>query len=90
MRLNDPRRGITVQTTVVSGGTLTNVVPEHAQASVDIRYARLADAARLSRKLHDLRPILKGARVEVRRTGDRPPLERSAAVLQIIRARGNL
>ena len=46
MRLNDPRRGITVQTTVVSGGTLTNVVPEHAQALVDIRYARLADAAR--------------------------------------------
>ena len=83
MRLNDPRRGITVQTTVVSGGTLTNVVPEHAQASVDIRYARLADAARLSRKLHDVRPILKGARVELRRTGDRPPLERSAAVRKL-------
>ncbi len=83
MRLNDPRRGITVQTTVVSGGTLTNVVPEHAQASVDIRYARLADAARLSKKLRDVRPVLKGARVELRRTGDRPPLERTADVRKL-------
>lgn len=83
MRLNDPGRGITVQTTVVSGGTLTNVVPEHAHASVDIRYARLADAARLSRKLRDVRPILNGARVELRRTGDRPPLERSAGVRKL-------
>lgn len=83
MRLNDPGRGITVQTTVVSGGTLTNVVPEHAQASVDIRYARLADAARLNRKLRDVRPVLKGARVELRRTGDRPPLERSASVRKL-------
>ncbi|MGA8409913.1 MAG: M20 family metallopeptidase [Candidatus Acidiferrales bacterium] len=83
MRLNDPRRGITVQTTVVSGGTLTNVVPEHAQASVDIRYARQADAARLSKKLRSVRPILKGADVELRRAGDRPPLERTAAVRKL-------
>jgi glutamate carboxypeptidase len=83
MRLNDPRRGITVQTTVVSGGTLTNVVPEQAHASVDIRYVRQADAAQLNKKLRAVRPILKGARVEVRRTGDRPPLERTAAVRKL-------
>ena len=83
MRLNDPRRGITVQTTVVSGGTLTNVVPEHAHASVDIRYVRQADAAQLDKKLRAVRPILKGARVEVRRTGDRPPLERTTAVRKL-------
>jgi glutamate carboxypeptidase len=83
MRLNDPRRGITVQTTVVSGGTLTNVVPEHAHASVDIRYARAADAARLRKQLRGVRPILKGARVELRRAGDRPPLERTAAVRKL-------
>jgi glutamate carboxypeptidase len=83
MRLNDPRRGITVQTTVVSGGTLTNVVPDQAHASVDIRYARQADAAQLNKKLRAVRPILKGARVEVRRTGDRPPLERTAAVRKL-------
>ena len=83
MQMNDPRRGITVQTTIVSGGTVTNVVPEHARASVDIRYARQADAAQLHKKLGALRPILTGARVEMRRTGDRPPLERTAAVRKL-------
>jgi glutamate carboxypeptidase len=83
MQMNDRPRGITVQTTIVSGGTVTNVVPEHAHASVDIRYSRQTDAARLSKKLQSLRPILKGARVKVRRTGDRPPLERTAAVRRL-------
>jgi glutamate carboxypeptidase len=83
MRLNDPRRGVSVQTTVVSGGTVTNVVPEHARASVDIRYSRLADAARLRGKFQSLRPILKGARVAFRGLGDRPPFERTVDVRKL-------
>jgi glutamate carboxypeptidase len=83
MKMNDPGRGITVQTTVVSGGTITNVVPEHARAMVDIRYARASDIPRINRRLHALRPILKGARVEVRGGADRPPLERTAAVRKL-------
>jgi len=83
MKMNDPRRGITVQTTVVSGGTITNVVPEHAQALVDLRYTRAADVPLINRRLHALRPTRKGARVEVRGGADRPPLERTAAVLKL-------
>jgi glutamate carboxypeptidase len=83
MKMNDPRRGITVQTTVVSGGTITNVVPEQARALVDIRYSREADVPRINRRLHGLRPILQGARVEVRGGADRPPLERTAAVRKL-------
>src|SRR5277367_4324724 len=49
MEMNDARRGITVQSTVVSGGTITNVVPEHSRAMVDIRYARAADVPRINR-----------------------------------------
>jgi len=78
MKMNDARRGITVQATVIAGGTVSNVVPEHARAEVDIRYTRLADAPGLDRKLHALRPILKGARIEVRGGVNRPPLERTA------------
>jgi glutamate carboxypeptidase len=80
IRLNNPRREITVQATVIEGGTVTNVVPAHARAKVDIRYARMADAREIDRKLRGLKPILKGARVEVRRGSNRPPLERTAAV----------
>lgn len=85
MKLNDPRRGITVQATVVSGGTASNVVPAHARAQVDIRYARAADARFIERKLRSLRPILEGAQIEVRTALGRPPLERTAAVQKLFR-----
>ncbi len=80
MKMNDPRRGITVQATVVAGGTVSNVVPAQARAEVDIRYTRVSDAPRLDRALHGLRPILKGARIEVSGGINRPPLERTGAV----------
>jgi len=89
MKMNDRARGITVQATVVEGGTATNVVPERAQASIDIRFAKVADAPRIEKELRGLRPILRGARVEVRMGALRPPLERTAGVRGLFRvARG--
>jgi glutamate carboxypeptidase len=79
MKLNDARRGLTVQATVVAGGTVSNVVPAQARADVDIRYTKLDDARKIDRALRSLRPFLKGARIEVRRGSQRPPLERTAA-----------
>jgi len=89
MKMNDRARGITVQATVAEGGTTTNVVPERARASIDIRFSKVADAARIERGLRGLRPILRGARVEVRMGALRPPLERTAGVRGLFRvARG--
>src|SRR5580700_9488119 len=85
IKLNDPRRGITVQATVVAGGTVSNVIPASAHAQLDIRFSRMADAAALKRKLRQIRPILKGARVEVRGERFRPPLERTAATRALFR-----
>jgi len=84
MKMNDRARGITVQATVVEGGTTTNVVPERARAAVDIRFSKVADVARIERGLRGLRPIL-GARVEVLVGGLRPPLERTAGVRGLFR-----
>jgi glutamate carboxypeptidase len=81
--MNDARRGISLQATVIEGGTVSNVVPAHARAEVDIRYTHLADAPKLNRKLRSLRPILRGARVEVRGGINRPPLERTPAVVAL-------
>src|SRR5580704_13007855 len=83
MKMNDRARGITVQATVVEGGTATNVVPERARAAVDIRFAKVSDAGWIERGLRGLRPILRGARVEVRVGGMRPPLERSGGVREL-------
>jgi glutamate carboxypeptidase len=85
VQLSNPRRGITVQPTVIEGGQFSNVVPERARAKLDVRVARLADARWLHRKLRQLRPILKGARLNVRGGISRPPLERTAAVRKLFR-----
>jgi glutamate carboxypeptidase len=80
MKMNDRRRGITMQATVVAGGTITNVVPADAHAMLDFRFVRLADAKIIERKLRSLRPILRGARVSVHLSPIRPPLERTPEV----------
>lgn len=74
-KFSNPGRGTTVQATVIHGGTATNVVPADASASVDLRAARLADGRALNRKLHALRPILRGAKLEVVGGINRPPME---------------
>jgi glutamate carboxypeptidase len=82
-KLNDSKRGIALQVTVVEGGTVSNVVPDHARAEVDIRYTHLVDARKIDRQLHALRPILPGARIVVRGGINRPPLERTPAVVAL-------
>ncbi|HEY6467414.1 MAG TPA: M20 family metallopeptidase [Candidatus Acidoferrales bacterium] len=83
MKMNDASRGITVQATVISGGTASNVVPAEARAQVDVRCARLGDVVRVNRRLQAMRPILKGAKIEVRGGINRPPLVRTAGVRKL-------
>src|SRR4029077_15758665 len=79
MRLNHPRRGITVNPTIAQGGTRSNVIPAEACLTIDLRAETLADMRRIERKLKTLRPILPGARLTVRGGFSRPPLERRAS-----------
>jgi len=79
MRLNHPRRGITVNPTIAQGGTRSNVIPAEACLTIDLRAETLADMRRIERKLKTLRPILPGARLAVRGGFSRPPLERRAS-----------
>jgi glutamate carboxypeptidase len=72
---NDPGRGVTVNADVIEGGTRTNVIAERARAVLDLRAVSHADVRRIERRLRSLKPILPGARLEVRGGFDRPPLE---------------
>jgi glutamate carboxypeptidase len=85
MKMNQRQRGITVQATVVNGGTVSNVVPAEARAQVDIRFWRIADARTIERKIRGLKPLLKGARVKVHISPMRPPLERTPRVRGLFR-----
>ncbi len=77
-RFNDARRGVTVNADVVAGGTRSNVIAAQARALIDIRVAHARDMRALESRLRRLRPILPGARVEIRGGFNRPPMERSA------------
>lgn len=85
IRFNDARRGTTVNADIIQGGTRSNVIADSARAVVDIRCTGLADARKLARQFRALRPILRGAKIEVSGGIDRPPMERTAAVVALFR-----
>jgi glutamate carboxypeptidase len=87
MRLNDPRRGISVNPTIARGGTRSNVIPAEARLTIDLRAERRTDVRRIERKLKILRPILPGARLSVHGGFSRPPLERTASAALFSHAR---
>jgi len=84
---NDLRRGVTINAGLVEGGTRTNVIPERARAILDLRALRIADMQRVERRLHALRPILPGARLEIHGGFSRAPLERKMSVALFARAK---
>jgi glutamate carboxypeptidase len=87
MRLNDARRGTSVNPTMAQGGTRSNVIPAEARLTVDLRAESLAEMRRIGSRLREIRPILRGARVAVEGGFSRPPLERRASAVLFSRAR---
>jgi glutamate carboxypeptidase len=84
---NDPRHGVTINAGIVEGGTRTNVIPERARVVLDLRALRVSDMRSLEARLHGLRPLQKGARLEITGGFDRPPLERKMSAALFARAR---
>jgi glutamate carboxypeptidase len=73
-------RGLTVNVGIVSGGSRTNVVPAEASAQVDVRIARMKDAAGIDKKIRSLRPFHRKCKIEITGGINRPPMERTAGV----------
>jgi glutamate carboxypeptidase len=76
----DLKRGLTVNVGIVSGGSRTNVVPAEAASQVDVRIARLKDAAGIDKKMRALRPFNRKCKLEITGGINRPPMERTAGV----------
>ena len=86
-RWNQPRRGITVNAGLIEGGTRTNVIPEVARVVLDVRATRVADMRALERNFRALRPILRGAKLQIRGGFNRPPMERKTSAALYSQAR---
>jgi glutamate carboxypeptidase len=81
--LQDLARGISVNVVQVSGGLRTNVIPDEARATVDVRVPTAAAATEIDAAFRALRAI--DGRTAVEATGgiDRPPLERTSQVQRL-------
>lgn len=81
--LNGKGDGISVNVGVFQGGTLSNVVAAQARAEIDVRFSTMEEAKRIESEILNLRPIDDRVQLVVRGGINRPPLERSAKVLDL-------
>jgi glutamate carboxypeptidase len=86
-KLARPRRGLTVNVDVVTGGTRVNVIPELAVARVDVRVPTARDRERIETQMRNLSPLHPEAKLEVTGGINRPPMERKMASALFRKAR---
>jgi glutamate carboxypeptidase len=81
--LQDLARGISVNVVQVSGGLRSNVIPDEARATVDVRVPTAAAAAEIDAGFRALRAVDGRTTIEAIGGIDRPPLERSSHVRRL-------
>jgi glutamate carboxypeptidase len=84
--LTDEARGLSVSVGTIQGGVSANVVPDRAEATLDVRYPTRAAGEELDRGLRGLRATVPGVRLEVGGGLGTPPLERTPAVAELFEA----
>jgi glutamate carboxypeptidase len=87
--LNLSGSGITLNVGVVHGGTRSNVVAAQAEGEIDVRFSTEAESREVDQILSNLQPVDERTKVFVSGGVNRPPLERTAAVVELFeKARG--
>ncbi len=81
--MNSPDAGTTVNVCTASGGTTTNVIPEHAECTVDVRFTSMAEAERIDAAIKAISPDDGRVSLEVSGGINRPPMERTDAVVAL-------
>ena len=72
--------GTTVNVCTIKGGTTSNVIPEHAECEIDVRFSKMSEGERVDAALRSIRPIDGRVSLEMHGGINRPPLERTAEV----------
>ena len=81
--MNDNSDGTTVNACTIRGGTTSNVIPEFAEAEVDVRFLSMAEAERIDREIRSLTPFDNRVQIAVNGGINRPPMERTDAVVSL-------
>jgi glutamate carboxypeptidase len=82
-QFTDLKTGLTVNPGTICGGTRTNVIAAEAQAEVDVRIARMRDAARVERLFRGLRTSNRACKLTITGGLNRPPMERSRGTVAL-------
>ena len=89
--VQDIAKGTTINVGTISGGTATNVVPDHACIGVDVRVSNMIEAKRVGDAFRNLKPSNPEANITVSGGINRPPMiknEKTQAALETVRQIG--
>ena len=81
--------GTTVNVTTIKGGTTTNVIPEHAECEIDVRFGTIKEAERVNETFRSLTSFDERVTLELLGGINRMPFERTQEVVAFYeKARG--
>lgn len=75
--------GTTLTVGTIKGGTTSNVVPAEAECEIDVRFTSMAEAERIDAELRRLAIFDNRVTLELLGEINRPPLERTSAVVAL-------
>ncbi len=75
--------GTTVNVCTIKGGTTSNVIPEHATSEIDVRFSKMIEAERVDAAFKGLTAFDDRVTLELSGGINRPPMERTDAVVDL-------
>ena len=75
--------GTTVNVCTIKGGTTSNVIPEHTECEIDVRFSSMAEAERVDTAIRSLTPFDERVTLDLLGDINRPPMERTPEVVAL-------
>ena len=75
--MNDFAKGITVNVGMIEGGISANVIAPESKAVVDVRVLNSSDGEYITKKIHQLKPMLADVELFIEGNIGRPPMEKT-------------
>lgn len=91
--MNDFKKGITVNVGMIQGGHSPNVIAAESKAVIDVRVYNDEDGKYITKKIHQLKPMLKDVELTIEGGIGRQPMEktpRNQQLWRIAKANGRL
>jgi glutamate carboxypeptidase len=89
-KLTDYSRGTTLNVGVITGGTASNVVPDHVYVEVDVRVSEPSEWTRIEAEIRKLQPVLEGTSLHITGGMNRPPMPLDARMKATFEKAGSI